>query len=112
MRRKKSPAYLDYIRSLPCVICGDSTTVEAAHIRMGARRAGKRPTGMGEKSDDRWALPLCGKHHRLQHMHYERYFWSEIAGRNHNPFYLSLALQSVAGDAEAGEGIIRAWMEA
>jgi hypothetical protein len=39
--RVEAPAYLDEIRELPCVVCG-SRPVEAAHIRMAIRWAGKR----------------------------------------------------------------------
>jgi Protein of unknown function (DUF968) len=105
MKRVKSPNYLDFIRSLPCVICGDNTTVEAAHIRFGDRRAAKRPTGMGEKPDDRWALPLCGKHHRKQHEIGERLFWY-LSG---DPIFVAMALQLNTGNRDAAEQIISVW---
>lgn len=35
----------------------------------------KRPTGLGEKPDDKWAMPLCSEHHREQHSMGEREFW-------------------------------------
>lgn len=68
-------------------------------------RAAKRPTGMGEKPDDRWALPLCGKHHRMQHHEGERGFWKD---RGKDPIFVALALQANAGDVTAGEQIIAA----
>lgn len=83
-------AYLDYIRSLPCCICGDDTSTEAAHLRVGSINDGKRPTGFGEKSSDRWALPLCGRHHREQHTMNEAEFW---ASYGINPFLLSMSYQ-------------------
>lgn len=105
MKRQKSATYLDWIRQLPCVICGDNTSTEAAHIRFGDRRAAKRPTGMGEKPDDRWALPLCGMHHREQHELGERLFWN-LSG---DPILIAMALQLNSGDHEAAEQIIEAW---
>lgn len=51
----KSPAYLDYIRSLPCVICGEPNT-EAHHVKT-------RGSGGG----DTYAVPLCARHHREIH---------------------------------------------
>jgi hypothetical protein len=42
---------------------------------------------MGEKSSDKWALPLCGKHHREQHSMNEREFW---ASYGIDPFALAM----------------------
>lgn len=105
MKRVQSAAYLDFIRALPCCISGNNTTVEAAHIRFGDRRAAKRPTGMGERPDDRWAVPLSGSLHREQHSMGERAFWKKY---ERDPIFLALALQANAGDVEAGEQIISA----
>ncbi|MBO0715929.1 MAG: DUF968 domain-containing protein [Rhizobiales bacterium] len=87
--RQHDPEYLDYIRQQPCCICGDNTATEAAHLRVGIIGASvpKRATGMGEKSSDRWALPLCGKHHREQHSMNELEFW---ASYGIDPFALSI----------------------
>ena len=103
--RKKSPTHLDFIRALPCVICKDNTSVEAAHVRMGARWAGKRDTGMGEKPDDAWTLPLCGKHHREQHDRNEAAFWESKLRQS--PIFLCLVLWKLSGDIETGEQVIR-----
>jgi hypothetical protein len=65
--RQHDDEYLAYIRQQRCCICGDDTSVEAAHLRVGSIGDGKRHTGMAEKSSDKWALPLCGRHHREQH---------------------------------------------
>lgn len=56
----KDPAYLSYIRSLPCCVCvalGASQTslTESAHVG---------PRGLSQKSSDRETLPLCCSHHR------------------------------------------------
>lgn len=57
--RRKKPGrdiqYLRWIRKFPCVGCGTSRWIEAAHIG---------PHGIGQKADDREALPLCYKCHR------------------------------------------------
>ena len=63
-------------------------------------------TGMGERPDDRWCLPLCSKHHREQHRMNEGVFW-KLA--DVQPAFLALALYSVTGDHEAGEDIIRSY---
>ena len=52
-----SPAHLVLIRNLPCCICGVSGS-EAHHVKAGT---GER--GMGLRSTDRWAVPMCHEHH-------------------------------------------------
>lgn len=94
-------AHLDFVRSLPCIVCGDNTSTEAAHIRMGDRSVGKRPAGMGEKPSDLWTLPLCGRCHREQHEVGEYVFW---IGRD--PHKTALALWAATGDHELGSLIV------
>jgi hypothetical protein len=80
MRQRKprviDNAYLRRIRTLPCVVCGRGDSTEAAHIRFG--RDGEGPTGLGRRSDDKRALPLCSHHHREQHSQGERRYWSMV----------------------------------
>lgn len=85
--REKDAKHLDRIRMLPCCICGDNTSTEAAHIRTGSPEHGKPPTGMSEKSSDKWALPLCNRHHREQHAMNEMDFWKR---HGIDPFMLAL----------------------
>ncbi len=108
MRRKKNETYLDYIRGLPCVVCGDNVTVEAAHLRMANLKLAKRQTGMGEKPDDKWTLPLCGRHHGIQHTMGEKLFWEKL---DIDPFYLALALMRVFSNQEVAEQIIKAFRD-
>lgn len=103
--RQKNEAHLDGIRQLPCLVCLDPTCTEAAHIRMGDLTAGKRHVGTGEKSDDAFAVPLCGYHHRMQHSIGEERFWREIGI---DPIRVALALWKATGNHELGENIIRA----
>jgi hypothetical protein len=94
--RQHDDDYLAYIRKQRCCICGDDTTVEAAHLRVGSINDGiKRDTGMAEKSSDKWALPLCGRHHRQQHTMNEREFW---ASYGIDPFALAMQYQQPKGD--------------
>ena len=101
--RVKNPAHLDYVRSLFCVVCADNVTVEAAHIRFACEEVGKRHTGMQEKPDDKWAVPLCGIHHREQHTMNERGFWE---GYGTDPIQIARELYASSGDMEAGERTI------
>jgi len=87
--RVKDNKHLNHIRSLPCCICGGIDT-EAAHIRTGALAYDKPHTGMAEKPSDKWALPLCNRHHREQHGMNEMDFWKR---HGINPFMLALTLR-------------------
>lgn len=77
--RQHDKTRLAFIRRQPCMICGTTRSVEAAHVRAGYPEAGWRSTGMGEKPDDRRTLPLCAEHHRegpkAQHAANERRWW-------------------------------------
>lgn len=82
--------YLDFIRQQPCCIpgCGDNVSVEAHHIRIGSLEHGSNPGG-AQKADDKWALPLCWKHHAEAHTG-EAVFW---ASHHINPHQLALRYQ-------------------
>lgn len=81
--RVKDAAFLAFVRTRKCCVCGRWPT-HAAHVKMGCPERGKRPAGAGEKSDDRWAVPLCpgchqddpGAQHRVGD---EEKFW-RVAG--------------------------------
>ena len=65
-----------FIRELPCVICGDATSTECAHVSYADLRYGKFGRGKGQKEESIWVVPLCGEHHRQQHdAGGERHFW-------------------------------------
>jgi hypothetical protein len=52
----RNPLYLRWIRTLPCSVCRTTRAVEAAHTG---------PHGLGQKSSDWSAIPLCARHHRV-----------------------------------------------
>jgi hypothetical protein len=54
-----SPEHLDSVRNLPCCICLQPPRNEAHHLKQGT---GER--GMGLRSTDRHAVPLCRSHHQ------------------------------------------------
>lgn len=103
--RQHSEKHLKFIRSLPCIVCGDDTTTEAAHIRLACEEIGKRYVGKGEKPDDIWTLPLCGECHRAQHHIGELTFWFQ--NDIEDPIKLALALWAHTGQHEVGEQIVR-----
>ncbi len=103
-KRVKNEGHLAFVRSLPCLCCGNNIETEAAHIRSGELMIGKWATGGAEKPSDCWAVPLCGRHHREQHAMNERAFWK---AQGIDPFRVAAFLYASSGDFEAGESIIR-----
>lgn len=101
--RRRDDKHLQFIRTLPCIRCGNNIATEAAHLRRADARIAKPITGMGIKPDDRFVLPLCGAHHRQQHQIGENAFWDGC-----DPELWALALYSVSDDPAAAEEIIRA----
>lgn len=79
--RWRSQAHLGFVRGFACAVCGSTTNVEAAHVRIGSG------AGIGQKPDDWRAVPLCaGPHsnnlgqlgcHNRQHIVGEPHFWAD-----------------------------------
>jgi hypothetical protein len=111
MPRVRNEGYLAFVRTRPCCACGITGRSQAAHIRMGSRSLGKEPTGMGQKPDDRFALPLCGPVigiaegcHARQHSGSEAAFWKAL---DKDPFVIAgwlFALYTAGSLAVAVEG--------
>jgi hypothetical protein len=62
-RPVRNSRYLAWIRTLPCLVCGARRGIEAAHTG---------PHGLGQKSPDTSAIPLCTKHHRTGNDSYHK----------------------------------------
>ena len=56
-------AALAWIRTQPCLVCGRTRWIEAAHTGL---------RGLGQKSSDYSAIPLCVAHHRTGRDSYHR----------------------------------------
>ena len=63
MKPQRNPRYLAWIRTQPCCVCGSKKAIEASHTG---------PHGLGQKSPDSSAIPLCAKHHRNGNDSYHR----------------------------------------
>jgi hypothetical protein len=63
MKPQRNPRYLASIRTQPCCVCGCTRGIEASHTG---------PHGLGQKSPDSSAIPLCAKHHRTGTDSYHR----------------------------------------
>lgn len=75
--RLHDPGYLNWLRKKPCCVCGKPAPSDACHIRFASEAYGKRPVGLGEKPDDKWAIPMCRECHMSQHSCNEREWWRE-----------------------------------
>lgn len=110
--RQHRDSHLDFIRSLPCLCCPAPAPSEAAHVRYGSLRHGKRSTGLGEKPSDQWAVPLCPRDHRegpdAQHSTNEEHWWKL---RGIDPLVVAALLYANSGDVEAGTMIIMDWRQ-
>lgn len=96
-RRLEDLGHLAFIRKLPSVLSGEFGC-EACHIRIGSALHRKKHTGMGQKPDDSWTLPLTSTEHKQQHSENELLFW-----RSHgvDPFELAIKLYEDSGNFEA-----------
>jgi hypothetical protein len=88
--RERDDAYLNFIRSQRCCLCGTNEGVQAAHLRVGSIGDGKPYGAMQMKSSDKWALPLCERHHAEQHSMNESEFWASFGI---DPFALAMHYQ-------------------
>ena len=55
--------YRDYIKSLPCAVCGDDTKTQQHHL-VNVPGVTK---GLALKVPEFMSLPLCETHHRMLH---------------------------------------------
>lgn len=102
--REKAAAHLEFIRSLPSLVPGGGP-VEAAHIRYSDLRYFKDHTGLGEKPDDKFAVPLAMGAHQAQHAAGdERSWW---ANHGIDPVQIAVLLWLHTGDTAAGEYLVR-----
>lgn len=63
--------YLDWVKSLNCCVCSNPAD-DPHHIVPGGYK------GMGTKTPDLWAIPLCREHH--DSLHHDRAAWEEQHG--------------------------------
>jgi hypothetical protein len=88
--RQRDPGYLAWLRQQRCVCgCLQGPPCDAAHLRAASYRYDKPITGIAQKPDDKWALPLLHSHHMLQHQHGDELHWWALHGVA-DPFALCL----------------------
>lgn len=105
--RLRDERYLAFVRMQPCCVCGAEAPSDAAHIRMASPAHGKRSTGMAEKPDDRWCVPLCRPIpgvkrgcHKNQHSMSEAEFWRSL---DKDPFEIANRLYAEGGNPGASQ---------
>lgn len=97
LKGRVNAAHKDFIRSLPCLICGAPPRSECAHVRS------SMDGGTGLKPSDKYTVPLCSRHHQRQHMVGEAAFWAE-AGID--PLDASLRLWTISGEVDRGRAVV------
>lgn len=105
--REENEPHRRFVASLGCLICG-ARNVQAAHVRYADLSVGKEFCGKSEKPDDKFTVPLCVEHHRMQHNWPERDWW-KLSGID--PIKVALALFAVTGNSERGEFIVSSCRE-
>ena len=96
--RLRDERYLAFVRRQSCCVCGAPAPSDAAHVRYQSLLDGKRSTGLAEKPDDRWAVPMNRSCHRLQHSMNERDFW---AMKGIDPLAIAQKLYAIGGHPDA-----------
>lgn len=80
--REQDAGFLSFLRRCRCCACGAHPPSQAAHVRLGCLERGKRPTGLGERPSDQYAVPLCVDCHlnspEAQHQVGEAKFWRRL----------------------------------
>ncbi|MCO5159674.1 MAG: DUF968 domain-containing protein [Mesorhizobium sp.] len=102
-KRVEMPKYLDFIRSLPCIVTG-RTPVEAAHVSYAAPRYGKLGRGKASKESDCWAVPLSPDEHRRSHSMNERAYWQSVGI---DPCFVAVCLYASYPNHERAMLVIR-----
>ena len=90
-KARKDGGYLKWLHGVPCIVTG-TLPVEAAHLSTANPKYGHMGRGKGQKSADRWALPLNPIQHRLQHLWGEEKFW---AIKKLDPYAVALVLHGL-----------------
>lgn len=70
--RLRSEKYLRYIRTKPCLVCGQQA--EAHHLTFA------QPRARGLKTGDQYTVPLCHKHHMELHDNLPEKTWWALNG--------------------------------
>lgn len=105
--RVRDRKHLASVAALPCLVSGAPGPSICAHVRYGEAAAGKPHTGMAEKPDDKWTVPLCPElhtdHAAAQHRYGERDWWARLGV---DPVAVCEELYRCSGNLPAMEEVI------
>ena len=96
-------AHLGNLRLCPCCVCGASPMSQVHHLKSGT---GER--GMGQRSTDRWGVPMCRHHHDEVERAGTRNEVSWFARHGIDPHNLAMSLWMARGDVERMRKIVMA----
>lgn len=95
--------HLAHIRQLPCCVCGSPPRSDPHHLKSGT---GER--GMGQRSTDKWAVPLCRHHHDEVEAAGTRKEVPWFSAFQVDPHNLAMSLWMARGDVERMRKIVQA----
>ena len=95
--------HLAHIRQLSCCVCFAASRSEVHHLKSGT---GER--GMGQRSTDRWGVPMCRHHHDEVERAGTRNEVSWFARHGIDPHNLAMSLWMARGDVERMRKIVMA----
>ncbi len=103
--RQEDRQHLAFVSTLPCVITG-RPGVQVCHLRSSCLPLNKRHTGMREKPDDRFVLPMIPQMHARQHSMNEVRFWTAMGWQWQDTVQLALDLYKHTGDEDTCKRLI------
>jgi hypothetical protein len=110
--------HLKFIDSLPCVICGRNESTHHHLLRVDRKYLTPTPEtsglmfpkikskGMGTKSDDRFCLPVCARHHAEAHRYGNDKQYFQMNGLD-EPERLALALFETEQDYDKAMDVMK-----
>lgn len=110
--------HLKFIDSLPCIVCGRNESTHHHLLRVSNKyltaKEGEeaflipkvKSKGMGTKSDDRFCLPVCPKHHAEAHARGNDKAYFQERGIE-EPEQLALAFFKMSGHYEKAIDLIK-----
>lgn len=110
--------HLKFIDSLPCIICGSRESTHHHLLRVGSEyltaKKGEenflipkvKSKGMGTKSEDKFCLPICPKHHAEAHRYgNDKAYFAQ--NKIENPEKIALALFKMSGQYDKANDLMK-----